>query len=580
MSALPVVNVATHLAQMAAVAPQRLAIAVPAGRDRSGRTAYVQVTFREVHEDSDRLAHALESIGIQRTTRTVLMVPPSLDFFSLTFALFKIGAVPVLIDPGMGIRNLGRCLADAEPEAFIGIPRANLARKLLGWARSTVRITVTTGRAFGRFKLHRLRADGNAASFPQAPTTADERAAILFTSGSTGVAKGVEYTHGIFAAQIELLRSAYGIEPGEIDLSTFPLFALFGPALGMTAVVPQMDPTRPAQVDPVKIIEAVERFGVTNLFGSPALINRVGRFGSERGIRLPTLRRVISAGAPVPAKVIERFTSMLTRDARIHTPYGATEALPVASIASDVLLEQTRPATERGCGVCVGSPVGPMQVRIVAIDDGPIPQWDESRCLKTGQIGEIAVAGPVVTRAYFHRPEATELAKMIDPKTGRLWHRMGDVGYLDADGRLWFCGRKSQRVVTAGGTLFTIPCEAVFNTLPDVYRSALVGVPAGDGVRPVMCVEREPDRPRRPWPEIEQQLRTIAAAHPHTRAIQTFLEHRAFPVDVRHNAKIFREKLTVWAARRLARQPWPVPQRVVPPPTAGACLQPAEGARA
>ncbi len=325
------INVATHLARLAKDQPERPAIIVPVAKQ--------QHTFRELHDESDYLAHGLEQAGIRRGMRTVLMAPPSLDFFALTFALFKIGAVPVLIDPGMGIRNLGRCLAEATPKAFVGVPKAHLARKLLRWARSTVRITVTTGRLLAGFSIPKLLANqANRRPYPLANTTADETAAILFTSGSTGPAKGVVYTHGIFAAQVELLRRTYGIQPGEIDLSTFPLFALFGPALGMTAVIPEMDPTRPANVDPTKIIAAIETFGVTNMFGSPALIDRVGRYVEENGIKLPTLKRAISAGAPVPAKVIERFATALSGGAQVYTPYGATESLPVASIGSDELL--------------------------------------------------------------------------------------------------------------------------------------------------------------------------------------------------------------------------------------------------
>jgi olefin beta-lactone synthetase len=557
----PTVNVATHLANLATIAPTRAAIHMPR-RDGS----YVTVTFGELDTLSGQLARGLTEVGITRGLRTVLMVTPSIDFFALTFALFKIGAVPVLIDPGMGIRNLGKCLAEAKPEAFVGIPKAHVARRVLRWARDTIRITVTTGsRLFGgRHTTKSLRKIGERlGSLPVADTRADETAAILFTSGSTGVAKGVVYTHGIFAAQIDYLREIYGIEYGEVDLSTFPLFALFGPALGMTAVIPQMDPTRPAEVDPVKIINAVEQFKVTNLFGSPALLNRVGKYADEERIQLYSLRRVISAGAPVPAKVVERFNQCLMPEVQIFTPYGATESLPVANIGSDTILNETRHLTDQGKGVCVGVPVTGMKVRIIPITDDPIPKFEESTYLPPGEIGEIAVSGPVVTGEYFGRPQATALAKMHDA-TGRLWHRMGDVGYFDEQGRLWFCGRKSHRVVTKDGTLFTIPCEGVFNTHPDVYRSALVGVEINGRMEPVICVERERATGKRPprlngRSEIDvieevmlfEELHQLGQEFPHTRKITRFLEHPQFPVDIRHNAKIFREKLAVWAAKRV-----------------------------
>jgi acyl-CoA synthetase (AMP-forming)/AMP-acid ligase II len=521
------------------------------------RGGFRTLTFAELDRLSGELARGMEAVGIRRGVRTVLMVSPSLDFFALTFALFKLGAVPVLIDPGMGIRNLGKCLTEAKPEAIIGVPKAHFARQILRWARDTIRITVTTGnRLFGgRHTTRSLQRTGERVGpLPVADTRADETAAILFTSGSTGVAKGVVYTHGIFAAQVKYLQRIYGIEPGEVDLSTFPLFALFGPALGMTAVVPEMDPTRPANVDPTKIIEAVKRFGVTNLFGSPALINRVGRFGSEHGVKLPTLRRVISCGAPVSAKVIERFTTMLAPGVQVFTPYGATESLPVANIGSDAILNETRHRTDEGKGVCVGRPVPGMEVRVIPITDDPVPTFDSSTALPPGEIGEFAFSGPVVTAEYFGRPQATSLAKMRDA-AGQLWHRMGDVGYVDDRGRLWFCGRKSHRVETPFGTLFTIPCEAVFNGVPGILRTALVGVRRNGVTVPVVCVELEDAAgpAGRPWAEIERDLRAVAARHDHTRHIEVFLEYpRSFPVDVRHNAKIFREKLAHWVDAEVA----------------------------
>ena len=546
-------NIASHLSVMAELQPWRAAVVYPQGRDPQGRVSYTHYTYRQLDEVSNRLARGFESIGLRRGTRVALMVPPCLDFFALTFALFKLGAVPVLIDPGIGLRHLGRCLAEAGPEAFIAVPKAHAARLVLGWGRKTVAIKVTVGgRAFtGGYTLKEVIERGGAgeAGDPICPEP-DETAAILFTSGSTGPAKGVVYTHGIFSAQVELIRRLYGIEPGEIDLPTFPLFALFGPALGMTAILPDMDPTRPAQVDPVKIIEAIGNFGVTEMFGSPALIGRVGRYGQPRGVKLATVRRVISAGAPMPAKVLERFVSMLPAGAQVFTPYGATECLPVASIGSDEILRETRFQTDLGKGVCVGKPVPGLTARIIRITDEPIAAWTDALLAKPGDIGEIVVQAPHATASYFNRPEATALAKIPDPASGGFYHRMGDVGYLDERGRVWFCGRKSQRVVTARGVYFTIPCEAVFNSHPGVFRTALVGVRRGTEVEPVICVELEPEalaaKPEDPC----ARLREVGARHPHTQAIKTFLLHPGFPVDIRHNAKIFREKLAVWASRR------------------------------
>jgi acyl-coenzyme A synthetase/AMP-(fatty) acid ligase len=384
-----------------------------------------------------------------------------------------------------------------------------------------------------------------------APTAADEIAAILFTSGSTGVAKGVVYTHAHFAAQVDTLRRLYDIRPGEVDLPTFPLFGLYGPALGLTSVLPEMDATRPALVDPARILNAVRHFGVTNLFGSPALIRRVGEYGVEQGVQLPTLRRVISAGAPVPAAVVARFCRMLPEGVQVFTPYGATEALPVASIGSAEILGETGKQSGVGGGVCVGRPVEGMTVRVIRISDEPIPTWSEKLEVPAGQIGEIVVRGPVVTASYYNRPQSTALAKIEDTQRGGFWHRMGDLGYVDDRGRIWFCGRKSQRVITPAGTLFTIPCEGIFNTHPAVRRTALVGVVRKGEMIPVLCVEREPGVAGSNE-QLRQELLELGAMYPHTQAIQEVLFHPAFPVDIRHNAKIFREKLAIWAAGKLA----------------------------
>jgi acyl-CoA synthetase (AMP-forming)/AMP-acid ligase II len=541
-----IVNIARPLTDLALTQPDIPAIVFPQGN----RT----LTFRELDQESDRLAAGLSAIGIGRGIRTALLVPPSPELFTLTFALFKAGAVPVFIDPGIGAKNMKGCLSDAEPAAFIGIPKAHLARRVLGWGKDTLRILVTVngGRIWGGIPLDTIRSSvSDVTRFEAARTRRDEIAAILFTSGSTGLPKGAVYTHGNFAAQVEALRTVYGITPGEIDLPTFPLFALFAPALGMTAIIPCMDFTRPGSVNPERIIGPANRFRATTMFGSPALINRVGRYGAEKGVKLPFMKRVISAGAPVQPKALERFASLLPEDAEIFTPYGATEALPVCSIGSREILGETRRITDAGGGVCIGRPVEGIRLEIISISDEPIPVWDEALKLPLERIGEIVVQGPQVTRRYYNRPEADLLAKIEDPATGSFFHRMGDLGGKDSQGRIWFCGRKSHRVETGSGTLFTIPCEAVFNAHPAVFRTALVGIGEKGRQRPVICVELEKGC-KAGRERIKQELLTIAQEHIHTQGIDTFLFHPSFPVDIRHNAKIFREKLAVWAAGKLA----------------------------
>jgi acyl-CoA synthetase (AMP-forming)/AMP-acid ligase II len=293
------------------------------------------------------------------------------------------------------------------------------------------------------------------------------------------------------------------------------------------------------------------------MFASPALLERVGSYGRTRGIVLAPLKRVISAGAPVPARTIELFAGLLPEAADIHTPYGATEAVPVASIRGSEILSETRQLTDKGYGICVGRPINDIPVRIIAISDDPIRRWKEELVVPPGEIGEIVVKGGLVSQGYFENPLADSLAKI--PDNGGFWHRMGDLGWLDKKGRIWFCGRKSHRVVTARETLYTIPCESIFNTHPLVHRSALVGVGPANHQVPVVCIELKKGKSRGHRRTVRAELLELAARNDMTRDIRTILFHDSFPVDIRHNAKIFRERLAVWAARRV--KPAPLPGR-------------------
>lgn len=547
-------NIAHYLPEVAAQYPWKRAVVVPAARARSGRIAYTHLTFRQLDEASNRLAWGLCDLGVGEGTRVLLMVRPGLDFFALTFAIFKVGAVPILIDPGMGWRSFLHCVAQAHPECFIGIPAAHVLRVLFRRQFRSVRSSITLGRriAWGGHTLRDLLVrDG---VFPVTPVAEDDLAAILFTTGSTGPAKGVQYTHGVFCMQTEILRRQYHITPEDTDLPCFPLFGLFSTALGATAVIPDMDPTRPALVDPKRIIEAIHNQGVTYSFGSPTLWRRVSLYCAEHEVKLPSLRRILMAGAPVPEYVHERLLrDILPAGAETHTPYGATESLPVTDFTGTEMLTRTAAQTREGAGMCVGHPIDGVIVRIIAISDDSIPSWDDSLLVPTGDVGEIVVKGPIVTRRYDHLPEATRLAKIEDSDS--FWHRMGDVGYFDPKGRLWFCGRKSHRVDTGRGTMFTVCCEAIFNEHPRVYRSALVGI--GRERRPqtpIIVIEPLPDCFPRSAAERQtftQELLDIGSRSELTHEIGNVLFHRSFPVDIRHNAKIKREVLAAWAGRRL-----------------------------
>lgn len=549
-----ILNIAATLSESARRYPLQRAVVFPAGRDRAGRATYSQLTFQQLDQESDRLARGLRGLGVTRGTRIVLMVRPSLEFIALTYALFKAGAVVVLIDPGMGRSGVFRCLDEVEPQGFVAIPLVQAVRWFSGRRFRHARINVTVGGTalFGGTTYRRLLGEAWE-PFAIEPTRSSDSAAIIFTSGSTGPPKGVLYEHGMFAAQVNQLRDFYGIQPGEIDLPGFPLFALFNAAMGVTTVVPDMDPTRPAQVDPRRILEAIANQGVTQAFGSPAIWNRVGRHCEQAGMAIPALKRVLSAGAPVPIPVIQRMRAAFAETgADIHTPYGATEALPVCSISGREILEQTAPLTRQGAGTCVGRRFPGMSVRIVEITDGPIADISQVRELPRGEIGEILVRGAVVTREYFRQPAATLAAKIPDGDT--FWHRMGDVGYLDAEDRLWFCGRKAHIVETPRGRLFTIRCEAIFNQHPRIFRCALVGVGDKPQQRPVIVAEPEAGQ----FPanagdvaRLTAELLALGRANALTADIDTILFHRALPVDIRHNVKIFREKLVPWAARRL-----------------------------
>ena len=514
--------------------PDRPALKIPRGRTAAGAIAYVSLSFRELSLEAAAWRRVLEAKGVRRGDRVLVMVKPGLPLIAGAFALFSLGAVPVVIDPGMGLRAFLSCVERSKPKALLGIALAHA----VSWVfRKPFRSVTTRILASGSLTA-RIGGASAGTPAPAADTHATDLAAVLFTSGSTGAPKGVCYEHGMFEAQVRLIGGTYAIEPGEIDLPLLPIFALFNPALGMTTIVPEIDPRKPAQVDPAKIVQAILQEKVTTSFGSPTLWTKIADHCLATGTTLPTLKRVLCAGAPVPASLWKAAPAFLPHG-RLHSPYGATEALPVSSVSQgDIDFESVR-------GACVGTPVADLSVRIIAIQDGPIATLAETTPLSPGDIGEVIVKGPVVTRSYDALPEATLRAKIADPD-GAVWHRMGDCASQDAEGRLWFQGRLVERVQASLGTFFTEPCEQVFRKHPRVGRCALVGLGLAPHIVPAIVVEASPASSSQAR-AFARELRALALQHPHTVPIKRFYFHPKFPVDVRHNAKIHRLALARWA---------------------------------
>ncbi|MGI6400984.1 MAG: fatty acid CoA ligase family protein [Thermoguttaceae bacterium] len=572
-------NIAELLTQMAREFPDLIAIAEPmfkgkkAKRDANGKREYKTVTFAELDRDSDQIAAGLQKKGVTPQMRLVLMVRQGIDFITLVFALYKLGATLVLIDPGMGVRRMLACLKEANPDGFVGIPEAQYARILYRRWFPNAKYNLIVGKSLFLCGLTLDKLRKGPFIKPEDPKTRlDDPAAIIFTSGSTGVAKGVLYTYRMFKTQVEEITKRLNIKPGAVDLVGFPFFGLFDAGMGMTAVIPDMDTTKPGSVNPELFLEAANDWKITQAFGSPALWNRVARYCLKNNLKIETLKSTAIAGAPVSFELLRNLRKILPDDANIVTPYGATESLPLASIESREVLEETSLATRQGKGVCVGKFFDPpLEHKIIPVTDEPIPRLADVEELPDGQIGELLVSGPQCSPRYVTRVEANALT-LIEGENGQIWRRVGDVGYFDDRDRFWFCGRKSHRVETPHGPMFSIPCEAISNESPKVFRSALVGVPLSRDFKEPKDVDKRAQKFRSIWkepamvvePELDAQLKTsdeeeklkrevlqLLKKSPLTSSIDKVFICKNLPVDVRHNAKINRELLSEWATAKL-----------------------------
>ncbi|MFE7799129.1 fatty acid CoA ligase family protein [Nocardia sp. NPDC057440] len=533
--------------------PDREAVIYPDGQNPDGLPAYRHLTYRGLDDWSDAIAEQLTAAGVTHGTRTIVLVLPSPELYAILFGLLKLGAVPVVIDPGMGVRKMLRCLRAVDAEAFIGIPQAQALRVLFRRSFRRVRTTLTVGKRWfwGGPALRDWERRPTEVAPPRTPAAADDVLVIGFTTGSTGPAKAVELTHGNLASMIEQVDAARGHIPPDTSLITLPLVGILDLLLGSRCVLPPLIPSKVGSTDPAQVADAIAKFGVRTMFASPALLIPLLRYLEEHAVELPTLGSIYSGGAPVPDWCIAGLRKVLREDVLVYAGYGSTEALPMSTIESRELFDGLVDRAHRGAGTCIGRPADRVNARLVAITDAPLPTWarveELAGELETSRgIGELVVSGPNVSTHYYWPESANAAGKIVDGAV--IWHRTGDLAWIDDHGRIWFCGRKSQRVVTANGPMFTVQVEQIFNTVAGVARTALVGVGKRGTQRPVLCVETKPGADAA---SVASKLRALATESELTRDIAEFLVHPGFPVDIRHNAKIGREQLAAWAAEKV-----------------------------
>ena len=551
-------NLADIAREVAGRDPDRVAVIAPDGRNRDGTRRYRRHSYRELSRDVESIAVGLREISIAERTRAVFMAPPSYGGCVAGLAMTRVGATTVWIDPSVGYRNVAERLRRLEVEAFVGIRLAHLGRTAFGWGpRLLSKAVVVGGRFPGAHSLESLRRP--APDAPAAPQVEPhEPAAIMYTTGSTGAAKPALYEHRNLCHIFRLVHQTWRFDrhPGPpIDMPVFPAFFSIGLSAGGTIVIPPIDYVRqsPADVDPRALLEVIRDCQVETLFASPVILENLARLGRDQGATAPSLRTVIGGGAPLYAGVIGPLRRMIGVDGEVHADYGATEALPATELRGHETLSE-QGATAAGRGLCVGRAFPGVDLKIVAIVDGPIATASDMRELPAGEIGEIIVRGRHVSPRYAGDPPST-LANKIADADGGVWHRLGDAGYLDGEGRLWCCGRLGHRVELPSGALFPLMVEPIFDAHPRVRRSALVGVASRGDVTPVLCVELVDRAVRgRDIPALRAELVALAAEHGTTREIRHVLFHRRLPVDPRHNSKIERPLLRRWAAARLPRE--------------------------
>lgn len=502
--------------------------------------------FEGVATLARRYADALRSLGLRQGDRVIVLLKPCIEWVSVSYALLLLGAVPVFIDPGLGLRQGLRCARSTAARALIGVSAAVMSVFLTRHLLPTISILVSNEPLLGHHDLKSILRSAQPLAAP-ASVTPDTLALIAFTSGSTGASKGVCFSHGVLSAQVSALGGLLSIEARDVQLAMLAIFALLGPPLGCTTVLAPIDPTRPTAFDAERVIDVLVTHRVSFAFAAPTSWQRIAGASNVARLGASALRLLLTGGAPISTRHVSQFERFLPEGAAVFVSYGATEAMPLTRARGPEW------HANPGRGTYLGTVLQGVEMVVVPCADGPMTGDPRAMQLDHGEVGELVIAGPVVTPGYFDQPEAERLSK-IECRPTR-WHRMGDLGCRDAEGRFWFCGRKSERVETPEGVLYTAVIERHFEGVPGVARAALVGVGGRPRQRPVVVVELEPGYrvgAAQARAAIVSALRARARVHRETAMIEDFLIHPAIPLDVRHRAKILRHTLAAWAAKRLS----------------------------
>ena len=486
------------------------------------------LAFATLARRIDGVAAELARQGLEHGDHVAMLTPPGVDLAAVVYGVWRAGGVTVIADRGLGLRGLGRAVQSTRPRWVIGPKQALAAATTMRWAPRARRIDV-----------HDLieAADTTTTEPPPEPDP-DDHAAVLFTSGATGPPKGVRYRHRQLVAQRDALARTYSITRTDRLVAAFAPFALYGPALGITTALPACDVTKPARLTAAMLDAACSRVGATLAFASPSALANV--VATDAGVQRPGLRGlrlVLSAGAPVPSETLQAVAA-LAPAAELHTPYGMTEVLPVADIELSSIIEAE--LADPAGGVCVGRPVVGADVRIAALGFDPDVVPDP---LAPMSVGEILIRAPWVSEGYLGKWATQRAAR---PGAGR-WHRSGDVGHVDADGRLWVEGRAMHVIQAVSGPITPVPVERAAERALGVGRSAAVGVGPLGSQQLVVVVEQPGVDDGPASPEVADRVRRSIE-----RPVAAVLSVAALPVDIRHNAKIDRAAVAVWASALLA----------------------------